>query len=154
MRPLCPYVVYGCIPVFLRSQEPREEVVGELQWGRWESIADHLPAIYKGFKGKFYSKFDSTLFDGFPLYWVKELGLKKSRCLEDLPCGNKRCATSSPTFEWCLALSSYSSSNTTLNPLRVTLVPPFPPTFASVFLLVCCLFGLLCVFIFLCRHGA
>jgi len=44
---------------------------------------------YKGFKGKFFkircSKFDPTLLDGFPLYWVKEPGLKKPRCLEDLP---------------------------------------------------------------------
>jgi len=44
---------------------------------------------YKGYKGKFFkircSKSDPTLLDGFPLYWVKELGLKKPRGLEDLP---------------------------------------------------------------------
>jgi len=43
---------------------------------------------YKGFKGKFFkiccSKFDPTLLDGFPLYWVEKPGLKKPRCLEDL----------------------------------------------------------------------
>ena len=42
----------------------------------------------KGFKGKFFnvrcSAFDSTLLDGFLLYWVKEPGLKKPRRLEDL----------------------------------------------------------------------
>ena len=36
---------------------------------------------YKGFKGKFFkigcNKFDPTLLDGFPLYWVEKPGLKK-----------------------------------------------------------------------------
>jgi len=55
---------------------------------------------YKGFKKKFInircSKFDPTL-DGFPLYWVEKLGLKKPRSLEDL---------TPPDREVCKFLSS------------------------------------------------
>jgi len=43
---------------------------------------------YKGFKMKFFkvscSVHDPTLLDGFPLYWMEKLGLKKPRSLEDL----------------------------------------------------------------------
>jgi len=44
---------------------------------------------YKGFKGKFFrvccSAHDPTLLDGFPLYWVGKLKLKKPKGLEELP---------------------------------------------------------------------
>jgi len=136
---------------------------GKKLWVSFNGVVGRVLLIlfqksYKGFKGKFFkircSKFDPTLLVGFPLYRVKEPGLKKPKCLEDLPCGNERCATSSPTFERCLALSSYSSSNTALILLRATLVPHFSLIPASVFLAcVHRLFEFLCSFIFLCRHG-
>jgi len=43
---------------------------------------------YKGFKGKFFrvccSKNDHTALDGFPLYWVGKLNLKKAKTLDEL----------------------------------------------------------------------
>ena len=43
---------------------------------------------YKGFKGKFFRvccvDHDHTLLDGFPIYWVRKLGFKKPRTLEEL----------------------------------------------------------------------
>ena len=43
---------------------------------------------YKGFKGKFFrvwcSDQDRTALDGFPLYWVEELKLKKAKTLDEL----------------------------------------------------------------------
>jgi len=43
---------------------------------------------YKGFKGKFFrvccSEHDRTALDGFPLYWVGKLKLKKAKTLDKL----------------------------------------------------------------------
>jgi len=43
---------------------------------------------YKGFRGKFFrvcsSEADPTAFDGFPLYWVGKLKLKKAKTLDEL----------------------------------------------------------------------
>jgi len=43
---------------------------------------------YKGFKGKFFrvrcSEHDHTSLDGFPLYWVGKLTLKKAKTLDEL----------------------------------------------------------------------
>jgi len=43
---------------------------------------------YKGFRGKFFkvcsSEADPTTLDGFPLYWVGELKLKKAKTIEEL----------------------------------------------------------------------
>jgi len=74
---------------FFEAKSPRKKL-----WVSFNGVAGRvLPTLfqqsYKGFKGKFFkircSKSDPTLLDGFPLYWVKEPGLKKPRCLEDLP---------------------------------------------------------------------
>ena len=51
---------------------------------------------YKGFKGKFFwvccTDHDPTLLDGFPLYWVGQLKLKKPKTLEELaPPDRKLC---------------------------------------------------------------
>ena len=45
-------------------------------------------STYKGFKGKFFrvcsSEHDRTSLDGFLLYWVGELKLKKAKTLDEL----------------------------------------------------------------------
>jgi len=80
------------VDVFLYFFEAKS--LGKKLWVIFNGVVGRvLPTLfqqsYKGFKGKFFkircSKFDPTLLDGFPLYWVKEPGLKKPRCLEDLP---------------------------------------------------------------------
>ena len=66
---------------------------GKKLWMSFNGVAGRVllslfQQLYKGFKGKFFkircSKFDPTLLDKFPLYWVKEHELKKPRGLEDL----------------------------------------------------------------------
>jgi len=66
---------------------------GKKLWMSFNGVAGRVllslfQQSYKGFKGKFFkiccSKFDPTLLDGFPLYWVEKPWLKKPRCLEDL----------------------------------------------------------------------
>jgi len=56
---------------------------------------------YKGFKGKFFrvccSERDRTALDGFPLYWVEKLKLKKAKTLDEL---------SSSDCEVCQVLAS------------------------------------------------
>ena len=56
---------------------------------------------YKGFKGKLFrvcrTAHDPTLLDGFPIYWVRELKLKKPKTLEEL---------ASPDREVCQVLAS------------------------------------------------
>jgi len=56
---------------------------------------------YKGFKGKFFrvcfAKQDRTALNGFPLYWVGTLNLKKAKTLDEL---------SSADHEVCLVLAS------------------------------------------------
>ena len=114
---------------------------------------------YKGFKRKFFkircSKFDPNLLDGFPLYWVKEPGLKKPRCLEDIPTRER---------EVCNFFSNPGALFSTVELLKLEYSPkflkayigtPFSPIPDSDFLAcVHCLFKFLCSFISLCRHGA
>jgi len=62
------------------------DALGEFQWCGRESSPHTVPT--KGFKGKFFrvccADHDRTLLDGFPLYWVRKLGFKKARTLEEL----------------------------------------------------------------------
>jgi len=49
---------------------------------------------YKGFKGKFFKvccfEHDRTALDGFPLYWVGKLKLKKAKTLDELSSVDRR----------------------------------------------------------------
>jgi len=66
---------------------------GKKLWMSFNGVAGRVlltlfQQSYKGFKGKFFKigccKFDPTLLDGFPLYWVEKPRPKKPRYLEDL----------------------------------------------------------------------
>ena len=66
---------------------------GKKLWMSFNGVAGRIlltlfQQSYKSFKGNFFKicciKHDSTLLDGFPLYWVEKAGLKKPRSLEDL----------------------------------------------------------------------
>ena len=114
---------------------------------------------YKGFKGKFFkvwcNKRDPTLLDGFPFYWAKKPKVKKPRCLEDLPPRER---------EVCDFLSGLQSLFSTVKLLKLEFSPKALkgyigtclPLFLFVFLFVDVRFlsGFICVFIFLCSHGA
>ena len=73
---------------FFEAKKPRKNlrisfsnVVGKLFLTLFQSS-------YKGLKGKFFrvcsSEHDHTSLDGFPLYWVGELKLKKAKTLDEL----------------------------------------------------------------------
>ena len=80
---------FGNLPsvdVFLYFFEAKSS--GKKLWVSFNGVARRVfitlfQQSYKGFKGKFF-KIRCNL-DGFPLYWTKKPGLKKPRCLEDLP---------------------------------------------------------------------
>jgi len=82
------------VDVFLYFFEAKNP--GKKMWMSFNGVAGRVllslfQQSYKGFKGKFIkigcSKFDPTLLDEFPLYWVEKPVLKKPRWLEDLiPC--------------------------------------------------------------------
>jgi len=76
--------------VFLYFFEAKN--LGKKLWMSFNEVAGRVlltlfQQSYKGFKGKFFkigcSKFDPTLLDEFPLYWVEKPRLKKPRSLED-----------------------------------------------------------------------
>jgi len=88
------------VDVFLSFFEAKSP--GKKLWVNFNGVTGRVlltlfQQSYKGFKGKFFkircSKSDLTLLDGFPLYWVKESGLKKSRNLEDLPTREREVCT-------------------------------------------------------------
>ena len=64
---------------------------------------------YKGFKGKFFrvccTDHDRTLLDGFPLYWVRKLGFKKSKTLEELTPYDRKFCQVLVSLERCSTLS-------------------------------------------------
>ena len=77
--------------VFLYFFETKN--LGKKLWVSFNGVAGRVlltlfQQSYKGFKGKFFrvccNDYDCTLLDGFPLYWVKKLELKKLRTLEEL----------------------------------------------------------------------
>jgi len=79
------------VDVFLYFFEAKN--LGKKLWMSFNGVVGRVllslfQQSYKGFKGKFFkifcSKFNPTLLDEFPLYWVEKPGLKKPRCLEDL----------------------------------------------------------------------
>jgi len=66
---------------------------GKNLWVSFSGVAGRViltlfQSLYKGFKGKFFrvccSEHDRTALDGFPLYWVGELILKKAKTLDEL----------------------------------------------------------------------
>ena len=75
---------------------------------------------YKGFRKKFFkvccSVHNSTLLDGFPLYYVEKPGLKKSRSLEDL---------SPPDREVCGFFSSLGVAFNTADLIKNEFHPKF-----------------------------
>ena len=79
------------VDVFLHFSEAKSS--GKNLWVSFNGVAGRVlltlfQQSYKGFKGKFFrvccTDHDRTLLDGFPLYWVRELGFKKPRTLEEL----------------------------------------------------------------------
>jgi len=144
---------------FFEAKSPRKKL-----WVSFNGIAGRVlmslfQQSYKGFKGKFlkihYSKFDPTLLDGFFLYWVKEPGLKKPRCLEDLLTRER---------EMCRFFSKLGALFSTVELIKLEYNPKSlkayigtpSPLFLLMFHFACvyCLFKFLCSFIFLCKHGA
>ena len=85
--------------------------------------------------------------DGFPLYWVQKLGLKKPRCLEDL---------TPPDREVCEFLSSLGVVFSTAELIKLEYIPKvlkaYIRTCFPLFLLMCCsllvsFFDLLIIFL-------
>jgi len=79
------------LDVFLHFFEAKN--LGKNLWVSFNGVAGRVlltlfQQSYKGFKGKFFRvcciNHDRTLLDGFPLYWVRKLGFKKPRTLEEL----------------------------------------------------------------------
>ena len=110
---------------------------------------------YKDFKGKFFkiccSKFDPTLLDEFPLYWVEKPGLKNQGVLRTWP-------TRSGGIRVLLQLGGgvYQTQVQPQGSQGLHWYPPFLPLFLLYVLLLTCVlcgFGLLCIVVFLCRHG-
>ena len=112
---------------------------------------------YKSFKGKFFkircSKSDPTLLDGFPLYWVKEPGLKKPRSLEDLPTRER---------EVCAFFSNLGALFSTIELIKLEYNPKAlkgyigipSPLFLLMFHFACVHSQFMsCSFFFLCTHG-
>ena len=102
---------------------------------------------YKGFKGKFfkicYNKHDSTLLDGFPLYWVEKARLKKLMSLEDLAPPNRKV---------CQFLSSLGVVFNTAELIKLEYNPKPLKAYIGT-LSDSCWFMFLCIVVFLCRHG-
>jgi len=79
------------VDVFLHFFEAKSP--GKNLWVSFNGVAGRVlltlfQQSYKGFKGKFFrvccTDHDRTLLEGFPLYWVRKLGFKKPRALEEL----------------------------------------------------------------------
>jgi len=73
---------------FFEAKSPEKNL-----WVSFSGIAGRIiltlfQQSYKGFRGKFFSvcssEVDPTALDGFPLYWVGELELKKAKTLNEL----------------------------------------------------------------------
>jgi len=123
---------------------------GKRLWLSFNGVAGRVlltlfQQFYKGFKKKFFkvscSVHDPTLLDGFPLYWVEKLGLKKLRSLEDL---------TPPDREMCQLLSGLGAMFETAKLIKLKLCAKALKsyigtilTFASPLLLIACLFSVL-----------
>jgi len=77
-----PYAISGRVPVFLRSEEPRQKL-----WVNFNDVAGRVlltlfQQSYKDFNKHFFkvrcNKKDPSLLDEFPLYWVELLKLEFS----------------------------------------------------------------------------
>jgi len=150
------------VDVFLYFFEAKSP--GKKLWVSFNGVAGRVlltlfQQSYKGFKGKFFkircSMSDPTLLDGFPLYWVKEPGLKKPISLEDLPTRER---------EVCAFFSNLGAVFSTIELLKLEYNPKAlkgyigtpSPLFMLMFLFSCVhyWFKFLCSLIFLCRYGA
>jgi len=89
---------FGCTPsvdIFLHFFEVKK------QGKRWVSLSNILGRVllslfqqsFKGWKGRFFkvccSDYDPSALDGFPLYWVKEVKIMKSKSLDELPSNDR-----------------------------------------------------------------
>ena len=134
--------------------------LGKKLWVSFNGVAGRVllalfQQSYKGFKGKFFGATRETLpsWTGFPFTEQRNL--------------SSRSPDASRTYlqrEVCNFFSDFQEVFSTVELLKLEFNPTslkgyigtpfFPLLLLVLFLLVCCLFGLLCVFIFLCRHGA
>jgi len=129
---------------FFEAKSPGKKLWVSLNGVAGRVLLTLFQQSYKGFKGKFFkircSKFNPTLLDEFPLYWVKELGLKKHKCLEDLPPWER---------EVCNYFSDLGAVFSTVELLKLEYNPkslkgyigtPFSLSFLCFSLLVCVIF--------------
>jgi len=114
---LCNYFGHApSIDVFLHFFEAKNP--GKNLWVSFSRVTGRViltlfQESYKGFKGKFFrvcfSKHDRTVLDGFPLYWVKKLTLKKAKTLDEL---------SSADRELCQVLASLGTVFSTVELIK------------------------------------
>jgi len=92
------------VDIFLHFFEVKKQ--GKSLWVSFSGITGRIllslfQQSYMGWKGKFFRvcciEHDPTALDGFPLYWVKDVKLTKSKTLDELP---------STYREVCLILAS------------------------------------------------
>jgi len=100
------YGYLGLLPlvnIFLHFFEVKKQ--GKSLWVSFSGVAGRIILTlfqnsYKGWKGQFFgvccTKRDPTALDGFPLYWVKEPRLIKTKSLDELPSADR---------EVCVALA-------------------------------------------------
>jgi len=88
VKPFWAHSFGGHLSSLLRSQESWEKPLVSFSGVAGRVLLTLFQQSYKGFKGKFFRVYcnahDPTLLDGFPLYWVGMLKLKKHRTLEEL----------------------------------------------------------------------
>jgi len=86
---------------FLEAKSPEKNLWVSFSGMAGRVLLTHFHQSYKGFKGKIFrvccTDHDPTLLDGFPLYWVGQLKLKKPKTLEEL---------APPDSELCQVLAS------------------------------------------------
>ena len=85
---------FGCYPSvdvfldFFEAKSPRKNLRVSFSGIAGRIILTLFQQSYKGFRGKFFrvcsSEADPTALDGFPLYWVGELKLRKAKTLDEL----------------------------------------------------------------------
>jgi len=73
---------------FFEAKSPGKNLWVSLSGIAGRTILSLFQQSYKGFRGKFFrvcsSEADTTSLEGFPLYWVAELKLKKAKTLDEL----------------------------------------------------------------------
>ena len=93
------------IVVFLHFFEAKNP--GKNLWVSFSGMTERViltlfQQSYKGFKGKFFrvccSEHDRTTLDGFPLFWVGKLKLKKAKTLDELSSADRGHAKFWPTW--------------------------------------------------------